>query len=66
MTVKKVANKIDQMVKVKFTVLVFSKMFFIFGVSRIMGCVLLELALSCPSLAILWELEVSMRRNGEA
>lgn len=54
------------MVKVKFTVLVFSKMFFIFGVSRIMGCVLLELALCCPSLAILWELEVSMRRNGEA
>lgn len=55
LTVKKADKEADQMVKMKFNVLVLSKMFFIFGVSPIMGCVLLELALFCPSLAILWE-----------
>lgn len=56
-TVNKV-DKVDQMIKMKFIVLVLSKMFFIFGVSPIMGCVLLELALFCPSWAILWEPDV--------
>lgn len=55
---KKVYNEVDQIVKRNFTVLLLSKMFFIFGVSPIMSCVLLDLALCCPSLAILWELEV--------
>lgn len=46
------------MVKMKFTLSVLSKIFFTFGVSPIMGYVLLELALFCPSVAILWELGV--------
>lgn len=57
-TVNKVDKEVDQMIKMKFIVLVLSKMFFIFGVSPIMGCVLLELALFCPSWAILWEPDV--------
>lgn len=55
-TVKKVYNEMDQIVKI--SVGVVNKSFFIFGVSPIMSCVLLDLALCCPSLAILWELEV--------